>query len=116
MDLSISAHDIPEPLANTGKNPSFSQVKGKKICVLGFAYKPDTSDTRESPAISVCQAILSEGAKVAIYDPQVCVRFFAAQHDNNLQFVTDSVHRAGEHGASDEGIGRAQSSDCHLLH
>mmetsp|Transcript_6362 Transcript_6362/g.10040 ORF Transcript_6362/g.10040 Transcript_6362/m.10040 type:complete len:451 (+) Transcript_6362:49-1401(+) len=46
-------------------------VKGKKICVLGFAYKPDTSDTRESPAISVCQAILSEGAKVAIYDPQV---------------------------------------------
>ena len=46
-------------------------LTGKTIAVLGFAYKKDTGDTRESPAISVVQTLLSEGAYVNIYDPQV---------------------------------------------
>lgn len=39
--------------------------------VLGFAYKKDTSDIRESPARYVCARLLEEGAELAIYDPQV---------------------------------------------
>jgi UDPglucose 6-dehydrogenase len=47
------------------------QVKGKKIAVLGFAFKKDTNDTRESPAISVCENLLKADAEVIVYDPKV---------------------------------------------
>jgi UDPglucose 6-dehydrogenase len=49
----------------------FNTVNGKKIAVLGFAFKKDTNDTRESPAIHVCRDLLRESAQVAVYDPQV---------------------------------------------
>ncbi|WOO42905.1 UDP-glucose 6-dehydrogenase [Rubellicoccus peritrichatus] len=49
----------------------FNTVSGKKIAVLGFAFKKDTNDTRESPAIYVCRDLLREHAQVAIYDPKV---------------------------------------------
>jgi UDPglucose 6-dehydrogenase len=49
----------------------FNTVSDKKIAVLGFAFKKDTNDTRESAAIYVCKDLLEEQAHVAIYDPQV---------------------------------------------
>jgi UDPglucose 6-dehydrogenase len=49
----------------------FNTVSGKRIAVLGFAFKKDTNDTRESPAISICKALLDEQARLAIYDPKV---------------------------------------------
>lgn len=49
----------------------FNTVNGKKIAILGFAFKKDTNDTRESPAIHVCRDLLREHAHVALYDPQV---------------------------------------------
>lgn len=41
------------------------------IAVLGFAFKADTGDTRESPAISLIRDFLAERAYVTIYDPKV---------------------------------------------
>jgi UDPglucose 6-dehydrogenase len=49
----------------------FNSVADKKIAVLGFAFKKDTNDTRESPAIAVCRDLLAEQARVAVYDPKV---------------------------------------------
>lgn len=49
----------------------FNTVSGKRIAVFGFAFKKDTNDTRESPAITVCRDLLTEQAKVALYDPKV---------------------------------------------
>mmetsp|Transcript_14537 Transcript_14537/g.36686 ORF Transcript_14537/g.36686 Transcript_14537/m.36686 type:complete len:483 (+) Transcript_14537:147-1595(+) len=49
----------------------FNTIKSKKIAILGFAFKKDTGDTRETPAIDVCNGLLEEGANLAIYDPQV---------------------------------------------
>lgn len=49
----------------------FNTVSDKKIAVLGFAFKKDTNDTRESAAIYICQDLLEEQAKLAIYDPKV---------------------------------------------
>ena len=49
----------------------FNTVRGKKIAILGFAFKKDTGDTRETPAIDVCNGLLDEGANLAVYDPQV---------------------------------------------
>ncbi len=49
----------------------FNTVNGKRIAILGFAFKKDTNDTRESPAIYVCRDLLREHAHLAIYDPEV---------------------------------------------
>ena len=49
----------------------FNTVNGKHIGILGFAFKKDTNDTRETAAIAVCRDLLAEGAKVYVYDPQV---------------------------------------------
>ncbi len=49
----------------------FNTIAGKRIAILGFAFKKDTNDTRESAAIEVCRALLNEKAHLAIYDPRV---------------------------------------------
>lgn len=49
----------------------FNTVSDKKLAILGFAFKKDTGDTRESPAIYVAKTLLDEGAKLHIYDPKV---------------------------------------------
>ncbi len=49
----------------------FNTVSDKRIAVLGFAFKKDTNDTRETPAISVCRDLLEEHANVVVYDPKV---------------------------------------------
>ncbi len=45
-------------------------LKGKTICVLGLAFKANTDDIRESPAIKMIQAIQKEGGNVRAYDPK----------------------------------------------
>jgi UDPglucose 6-dehydrogenase len=70
----------------------FNTVNGKHIGILGFAFKKDTNDTRETAAISVCRDLLAEGAKVYVYDPQVTeeqIRFDVSggQIDPNLIIV-----------------------------
>lgn len=49
----------------------FNTVSGKKIAILGFAFKKDTNDTRESAAIYICKDLLEERANLSIYDPKV---------------------------------------------
>jgi UDPglucose 6-dehydrogenase len=49
----------------------FNTVADKRIAVLGFAFKKDTNDTRESAAISVCRDLMAEQARVVVYDPKV---------------------------------------------
>jgi UDPglucose 6-dehydrogenase len=49
----------------------FNTVSGKKLGVLGFAFKKDTGDTRETPAIDVCKGLMMDKAKIWCYDPQV---------------------------------------------
>jgi UDPglucose 6-dehydrogenase len=52
-------------------NRLFGTVSGKRIGVLGFAFKADTNDTRESPAIPICLDLLEEGAELVIVDSKV---------------------------------------------
>ncbi|OHE73860.1 MAG: UDP-glucose 6-dehydrogenase [Verrucomicrobia bacterium GWF2_51_19] len=49
----------------------FNTIANKKIAIFGFAFKKDTNDTRETPAIDVCNGLLTERANLAIYDPKV---------------------------------------------
>jgi len=83
-------------------NRLFGTISGKRIAVLGFAFKADTNDTRESPAIQVCLDLLEEGACLAIVDPKVREGQIsidlgkpAGQGEGNWQLV-DSVAAAAE--------------------
>jgi UDPglucose 6-dehydrogenase len=48
-------------------------LKGRNVCVLGLAFKPNTDDTRESVALKVVQILEEEGASVEAYDPKARV-------------------------------------------
>jgi len=49
----------------------FNTVTGKKIAMLGYAFKKDTGDVRETPAMFVLRDLLDESARIHVYDPQV---------------------------------------------
>lgn len=52
------------------KNYFRGSLKGKKIAIWGLAFKPDTDDIREAPALYIINALVHEGAHVTAYDPE----------------------------------------------
>ena len=52
----------------------FGTLSGKKIAVLGFSFKSNTNDTRESAAIQICKDLIDEGANLFIHDPKVSIK------------------------------------------
>ena len=46
-------------------------LQGKRVTVLGLAFKPDTDDVRESPAIPIVERLAARGARITIHDPVV---------------------------------------------
>ena len=80
------AHNIISTLFNT--------VSGKKIAFLGWAFKKDTNDTRESAAIYVADELLNEQSNIAVYDPKVEEEQMYADVDY-LNTRTSEENRAG---------------------
>lgn len=79
----------------------FNTVSDKKIAVLGFAFKKDTNDTRESAAIYICQDLLEEQATLSIYDPKVPEA--TMRRDLNLSENDDSITVCADaHTAAEE--------------
>jgi len=50
-------------------------LKGRKIGLLGLAFKPDTDDMRDSPAIDIAEQLIAHGARVSLHDPVAAERF-----------------------------------------
>jgi UDPglucose 6-dehydrogenase len=77
-------------------NDLFNTVAGKRIAVLGFAFKKDTNDTRETAARNICRDLLAEGARVVVYDPKVTpdqIRqdVLEGRSDPNLEIVPTAL-------------------------
>ncbi len=74
----------------------FNTVAGKKIAVFGFAFKTDTGDTRESPAIYVSKLLLEEHAVLAIHDPQALeyAKLDLADCEGEISYETDPYKAA----------------------
>jgi UDPglucose 6-dehydrogenase len=51
-------------------NAMFNTLAGKKICLFGFAFKANTGDTRDSPALSIAKRLVEEKAHLVITDPK----------------------------------------------
>jgi UDPglucose 6-dehydrogenase len=67
-------------------------VNGKTIAVLGLAFKPETDDMRDSPAIPIIKGLQSRGAKVRAYDPQAMEN--AKSIFNDLTYCADAYSTA----------------------
>lgn len=63
-------------------NKLYNTVSGKKITFLGWAFKQNTNDTRESAAIYIADTLLNEQAEITIYDPKVNAEQIYADLDN----------------------------------
>lgn len=81
--------------ANKIVSTLYNTVADKKICFLGWAFKKDTNDTRESAAIYVASDLVSEQANIAVYDPKV----ESEQIMSDLEYI----------GVSDQGCERVRS-------
>jgi UDPglucose 6-dehydrogenase len=64
-------------------------IKGKRLAVLGLAFKGGTDDIRESPAIAVVRTLIEEGAKVAVFDPAAMERA-RAELGASVQYAASS--------------------------
>tara|TARA_X000000950_G_scaffold288513_1_gene405672 strand:- start:3954 stop:5381 length:1428 start_codon:yes stop_codon:yes gene_type:complete len=65
-------------------NKLFGTLTDKKIVILGFSFKADTNDTRESPAIYIAKDLLEEGANLIIHDPKVNQKQIELELGNDL--------------------------------
>jgi len=83
----------------------YNSAAGKQIGVLGFAFKKDTNDTRESAAIAICRDLLAEKAKVVVYDPKVPASVIRSEVlgpgvENPLLIVASSAYEAAKHSSA----------------
>ncbi|MGB8771069.1 MAG: UDP-glucose/GDP-mannose dehydrogenase family protein [Candidatus Korobacteraceae bacterium] len=69
-------------------------LKGKRLAVLGLAFKGGTDDVRESPAISVVRSLLNEGCKVQAYDPAATENAGELLGTENIQYATSVMEAA----------------------
>ncbi len=71
----------------------FGNLVDKKIGILGFAFKANTNDTRESPAIDICKNLINEGAFLSIHDYKVSKEnistILSKENNKNWEYVFD---------------------------
>ena len=79
----------------------FRTLVDKKIAIFGFAFKPDTGDTRDAPAIYICKRLLEERARLSITDPHAIsnAKKDLAGIDEGVEFIENPYEAArGAHG------------------
>ena len=85
----------------------FGTVTGKRLAILGFAFKADTNDTREAPAIRICRDLLEEGAQLLIHDPKVAAEQMARDLNQEQASQADGLSGTGswaEAGSVEEAV------------
>ena len=74
-------------------------LRGKRIGVLGLAFKGGTDDIRESPAIAIVQELLKEGASICAYDPAAMLKAREVFPAGSIQYANNEYEAAGQRDA-----------------
>jgi len=81
------AHMVDRVAAAVGED-----LSGKRVAVLGLAFKPNTDDMREAPSIPLVNALVERGAKVSAFDP--VAREQAEKIFTGIEFAADAYEAA----------------------
>lgn len=65
-------------------------LKGRRIGLLGLAFKPNTDDLRDSPAVDVARLLLARGARIRLHDPVAAERF-RREHPDLAEHLCDTL-------------------------
>ena len=93
----------------------FGTLSDKKLAVLGFSYKANTNDTRDSSAIQICKNLLDEGARLEIYDPKVNKIQIEKDLNNDLKNENDQNNPIGSWNCSNSLYEAAIESDAIII-
>jgi len=69
VEAAIEANERQKLRAAKKIETALGSLEGKTIAILGLAFKPNTDDMREAPAIAICEYLAKQGAKLRLYDP-----------------------------------------------
>lgn len=87
-------NDAQWPLFLKKVRTALNSLQGKKLGVLGLAFKGGTDDIRESPAIHLVRSFLEDGSSVVAHDPAAMRNAQSVLHSNKLSFVDDPYETA----------------------
>lgn len=89
VEAAIQVNQLRPTRAVESLREMMGGLTGRRICILGVAFKPETDDTRESVALRVIQTLRGEGAEVVVYDPRARTRE-ARQVDSRDQCIREA--------------------------
>ena len=78
-------------------NFNFERLSGKRIAVLGLAFKPGTDDVRETPALNIIRDLLQKNVRINAHDPKSITEFKKLIKHKNLFFyesIDDAINNA----------------------
>ena len=89
----------------------YNTISGKKIAFLGWAFKKDTNDTRESSAIYIANNLINEQANISVYDPKVSLN----QMIFDLNYLNTRVETENERSLTCNADAYAACKDAHAI-
>ncbi|MFN3908246.1 MAG: UDP-glucose 6-dehydrogenase [Flavobacterium sp.] len=89
----------------------YNTIAGKKIAFLGWAFKKDTNDTRESAAIYVADKLINEQADIAVYDPKVSEK----QMLNDLNYLQSRSEEENQKAVKTSANAYEACKDAHAI-
>jgi UDPglucose 6-dehydrogenase len=89
VETTINANERQKLRATKKIETALGSIDGKTLCILGLAFKPNTDDMRESPAISICEYLAARGANLRLFDPAAM-----KEAQWRLSSIKDSVYLA----------------------
>ena len=69
LNAVVEVNELQKRRVITKLQKHLGSLRGKRICLLGLAFKPNTDDLREAPSIVLASRLLAEGAEVSAWDP-----------------------------------------------
>jgi len=91
VETAIKSNEQQKLRAAKKIETAMGSLEGKTLCLLGLAFKPNTDDMRESPAITIAEYLVSCGARLRVYDPAAIeeAKWRLAPIKESVYFATD---------------------------
>ena len=90
-------------------------ISQKKIAILGFSFKGNTNDTRESPAIDICKELLEEDCNLSIYDPKVNVNQISIDLEKTYTEPNKINNQVGKWSFSESVLDASKNADAIII-